>query len=116
MEREFAQKFSEEWIAAWNSHDLDKILSHYTNDFEMTSPIITRLANEPSGTLKGKEAVGAYWAKALDMHPELHFELLKTFAGVNSVVVYYRGHRGFSTEILYFDSNGKVSKACAHYE
>jgi ketosteroid isomerase-like protein len=24
-----AQAFADEWIAAWNSHDLDRVLSHY---------------------------------------------------------------------------------------
>jgi ketosteroid isomerase-like protein len=38
MTAEFAAQFAEEWIAAWNSHDLDRILSHYADDFEMASP------------------------------------------------------------------------------
>lgn len=116
MDTKSAKIFAEEWIAAWNSHDLEKILSHYSNDFEMTSPIIRQLANEPTGTLKGKEAVRAYWSKALEMHPELQFKLLFTFTGVNSVVVHYQGHRGLSAEVFYFDSNGKVNRAYAHYE
>lgn len=24
-----AQKFAQEWVDAWNSHDLDRIMSHY---------------------------------------------------------------------------------------
>ena len=116
MDKEFAQKFGREWVAAWNSHDLNEILSHYSNDFEMTSPIIKQLANEPSGTLKGKDAVRAYWSKALEMNPDLHFEFLNAFAGVNSVTVYYKGHRGLSAEVFYFDKNGKVKSAYAHYE
>jgi ketosteroid isomerase-like protein len=30
--REFADPFAEEWIAAWNAHDLPRILSHYEDD------------------------------------------------------------------------------------
>ena len=30
LERSWAFEFAEEWIASWNSHDLDRILSHYT--------------------------------------------------------------------------------------
>ena len=40
MDREFAEKFAEHWITSWNSHDLYEILSHYTEDFELSSPII----------------------------------------------------------------------------
>lgn len=59
--KEFAQCFANEWIAAWNSHNLSRILSHYTDDFEMSWPFIVKTVNEPTGTLKGKEVVGAYW-------------------------------------------------------
>ncbi len=81
----------------------------------MTSPVIKQLANEPSGTLKGKEAVRAYWSKALAKYPALQFEFQHAFAGVDSVVVYYKGHRGPSAEVFCFDKNGKVKRACAHY-
>ena len=94
MEKGFAERFAREWVAAWNSHDLDRILAHYDDDFEMSSPIITTLVGEPSGRLRGKTTVGAYWAKALRSVPNLRFELLAALAGVNSVTVYYRGHKG----------------------
>ena len=42
----------------------------------MTPPIVKQLPGEASGTLKGKEAVRAYWSKALQLHRELHFTLL----------------------------------------
>ena len=73
MESGYAEHFAKEWIAAWNSHDLDRILGHYEDDFEMSSPVISSLAGEPSGKLRGKAAVGAYWAKALKEVPNLHF-------------------------------------------
>jgi len=73
MNNEFALKFGKSWVEAWNSHDLNKILSHYTDDFEMTSPVIKQLTKEQSGSLKGKEAIRNYWAKALEMHPDLKF-------------------------------------------
>lgn len=116
MDKEFAQKFGEEWVSAWNSRDLNKILSHYTNDFEMESPVIQQLVGVPTGVLKGKEAVRAYWSKALEMHPELHFKLINVFIGGNSVLVQYQGHRGLSAEMFYFDGSGKVIKAYAHYK
>ncbi|WP_230627538.1 nuclear transport factor 2 family protein [Methanosarcina barkeri] len=34
-----AQKFARELIEAWNSHNIDRILDHYSEDFEMTTPI-----------------------------------------------------------------------------
>jgi ketosteroid isomerase-like protein len=32
LTEEFAQRFADQWIAAWNSHDLVSILSHYRDD------------------------------------------------------------------------------------
>lgn len=116
LEKSFAQHFADEWIAAWNSRDLERILAHYEEDFEMSSPIIPVLVGEISGTLKGKAAVGAYWAKALEKVPTLRFELLTVLAGVNSVTIYYKGHRGLAAEVLHFSSGGKVRAAFAHYE
>jgi hypothetical protein len=111
----FAGRFAAAWIAAWNSHDLERILSHYTDDFEMSSPVIVQLMGEPSGTLKGKANIRAYWAKALAANPALHFELLTTLTGANSITLYYRGARGLSAEVFHFDRDGKVVKGYAHY-
>ena len=116
MDAKFAEAFAADWIAAWNAHDLDRVLAHYSDDFEMTSPHIVQIAREPSGTLHGKAAVGAYWAKALGLFPELNFELVSILAGVDSVTLYYRGSRGrLAAEVFHFDAAGKVRRAFAHY-
>jgi len=115
LDRKFAEHFAAEWIAAWNSHDLARILAHYCEDFEMSSPIIAQIAGEPSGRLRGKAAVGAYWANALQRLPQLYFELHKVFIGVDSVTLYYHGPRGLGAEVFFFDAKGKVRSAAAHY-
>jgi ketosteroid isomerase-like protein len=115
MDRGFAEHFAEDWIESWNAHDLDRILSHYADDFEMTSPVIVQIACEPTGTLKGKAAVGNYWRKALDLIPDLHFELHEVLVGVGSVTLYYQGARGPAAEVFHFGPDGKVVRAFAHY-
>jgi hypothetical protein len=116
MDNAFAEHFVNDWIDAWNSHDLQRILSHYADDFEMSSPVIIQVANEPSGTLRGKTAVGDYWTKALQLIPDLHFELIATLVGVNSITLYYRGARGrLAAEVFHFNQDQKVTKAFAHY-
>jgi len=116
MNNIFAEHFASAWIDSWNSHDLPRILSHYADDFTMTSPKIIQLTNEPSGTLRGKAAVGVYWAKALQLIPDLHFELIKTLVGVNSITLYYRGAQDrLVAEIFHFNQEQKVTQAFAHY-
>ncbi|VAW58810.1 hypothetical protein MNBD_GAMMA08-1262, partial [hydrothermal vent metagenome] len=65
MEKAFSEQFSIGWVEAWNSHDINKIMSHYTDDFIMHSPVIQELLNEPSGKLNGKSEIKKYWLKAL---------------------------------------------------
>ena len=115
LSEEFAHQFAQEWIEAWNKKNLASVLSHYSDDFEMSSPIITRMNINSLGTLKGKQAVAQYWQTALNQLPDLHFELLHILLGADSLILHYRGHRGLAAEIFYFDSAGKVYKAAAHY-
>jgi ketosteroid isomerase-like protein len=108
---------AEEWVAAWNAHDLGRILAHYADDFEMTSPYIVTITGEQTGTLRGKEAVGAYWRSALELFPDLRFELTGVLAGVGSVAICYNGVRGVrACEVLTFDAGGRVVRAVAHYD
>ena len=117
MDALFAQQFASEWIDAWNSHDLARILSHYDDDFEMTSPMVVQLMGEPTGTLQGKAKVGAYWQKALALAPDLKFELLSVLVGVHSITINYCGARGrLSSEVFHLGTNHKVLKAFAHYK
>jgi len=115
LDKTFAERFATEWIAAWNNHDLDRILAHYADDFEMSSPIIAQVAGEPSGKLKGKKAVGAYWSSGLKLIPDLHFELVSTLVGAGSITLYYKGHRGMVAEVFIFGADEKVTAAFAHY-
>lgn len=115
ISHEFAAQFAKEWIAVWNSRDLTRILSHYTDDFELASPYIAEVAGEPSGVLKGKSVVAAYWATALARLPSLHFELHSILVGTESLVIYYKGVSGMVAELFSFDASGKVSKSWAHY-
>ena len=116
IDEAFAERFAAEWIAAWNAHDLSRVLSHYTDDFEMSSPYVVQIAGEPSGTLRGKAAVGAYWKKALELVPDLKFELITALVGVNSITLYYKGARGrLVAEVFHFGQGQKVARAYAHY-
>jgi ketosteroid isomerase-like protein len=43
-----------DWIAAWNSHDLDAIMSHYEDAIELTSPVAAQLLGVPDGKVIGR--------------------------------------------------------------
>ena len=110
-----ARAFARDWIDAWNAHDLERILSHYEDDFEMHSPVIVTTMGEPSGTLRGKAAVGEYWQMALQRYHDLQFELVNVLQGAGSITILYNGVRGLSAEVFHFAPSGKVHTAYAHY-
>jgi hypothetical protein len=116
MDAAFAQQFAAEWIEAWNQHDVSRVLTHFAADFEMNSPLIIQVAGEPSGRLRGKAAVEAYWRKALGPNPDLKFELLTTLVGVGSLTLCYKNQRGqLAAEVFHFGPGNLVVKAFAHY-
>jgi ketosteroid isomerase-like protein len=112
---EFAQRFAAEWIAAWNAHDVERVLAHYREDFELRSPVIISTVGEPSGRLCGKAAIRAYWQLALSRIPSLHFELVDVLVGAGCLTLYYRGHRGAAAETFLFDEAGLVQASTACY-
>ncbi len=116
IESNWADAFAREWIEAWNTHDLPRILSHYTDDFEMTSPFIARMAGEKSGTLVGKHQVEAYWRAALEKLPDLQFHLVQVLASTGSVVIFYQTNFGrMAAEVLFINRTGRVYRGIAHY-
>jgi ketosteroid isomerase-like protein len=113
--REFAQTFAYEWINAWNSQNLNQVLSHYHDDFVMSSPKIAAIAQEPSGVLHGKKNIAAYWQRALELIPDLHFTLIDIFIGSDSLILHYQGPSGLAAEVFFFNADRMVVKAAANY-
>jgi hypothetical protein len=111
-----AEKFAEMWIQSWNSHDLVDVLKHYSEDIEITTPMIKLAGGIESGSLQGKEQVGAYWAKALEKVPDLHFELIEVTSGINSVALYYKSIMNKKAiEVMFFNEQGLVNRMYAYY-
>ena len=111
-----ARKLAREWIDAWNAHDLEHILEHYEDDVTLTSPVAAERLGDPSGTVRGKAALRAYFALGLEVFPDLHFELVDVMWGVSSVVLYYVNQRGTMTgEVMEIAASGRVSRVLANY-
>lgn len=111
-----AREFAAHWIAAWNAHDLEAILSHYSSQVKLTSPVAAKRFNDPAGTVAGIEALQNYFKLGLEAYPQLRFELLDVMWGISSVVLYYKNHIGTMTgEFMELDSSGKVIRVVANY-
>ena len=112
-----AEKFAHEWIDAWNAHDLDRVLSHYSTDVVFTSPIAAVRVPESHGVIRGIAALEAYWAGAVDAMPDLRFDLEHVLETCDGLTLVYRNHRGqLVAETLLFGEDGLVTVGYAAYE
>lgn len=97
------QVFAAQWLAAWNNHDLEAVLAHFADDVTFTSPVAVQLLQESDGVLRGKAALRAYWTRGLELIPDLRFEVVGVYAGVQAIVIQYRNQKGgLVCEVLIF--------------
>jgi predicted ester cyclase len=114
--RDEAWKLANHWVAAWNAHDLELILTHYEDAVELTSPVAAQLLWMPEGKVVGKANLRAYFQRGLTAYPELHFQLEDVLWGVNSVVLCYLNQKGTRTaEFMELSASGKVARVVANY-
>lgn len=116
MTKDDAWTLANHWVAAWNAHNLDSILSHYDDAIELTSPVAARLLGTPDGKVTGKANLRSYFLRGLEANPDLHFHLEEVLWGINSVVLYYTNQKGTrSAEFMELSAAGKVVRVVANY-
>jgi ketosteroid isomerase-like protein len=104
------------WVEAWNTRDLERVLTLYDETAVMTSDRIPALGFDASGTVRGKDALRAYWGKALGFVPELHFTLIDVFVSPDSMVVFYANERGKKIcEYLRVNDAGLIVQGSANH-
>ena len=91
-------------------------MAHYATDAVLVSPVAAKRLNDPAGTVKGREAVHAYFRRGLVAYPNLKFELIDVMWGLSSVVLYYVNQNGTKTgEFMEIDAGTKVLRVVANY-
>jgi len=116
LHEEQVRELADHWVKAWNSHDLDRIMAHYDDDVVLVSPVAVKVTGDPSGRVSGKAALRSYFERALDLYPNLRFDLVDVMWGLQSVVLYYTNQRGSKTgEYMEIGPSGKVSRVVANY-
>jgi len=82
----------EQWMAAFNAADLDRLLALYADDATHSSPKIRALHPDTGGRLHGKPALRAWWADSFTRLPGLRYETVAITADEHRVVVEYIRH------------------------
>lgn len=111
----FAQRFAADWIAAWNRHDIDAVLAHCAEDIELTTPQLPTQIRR----LRGKAAVGAFWARALTapsltLMPRLRLTAATPLAGSDSLVLRLHGSGRPNMQLFRFRPDGRVTTIAIH--
>jgi hypothetical protein len=108
--------YADQWVRAWNAHDIEAVLDHFSDEVVFTSPVAARVVPESGGVVRGKGALRDYWMTALKGLPDLHFEILGVYRGESTLVINYRNHRGdLVNEVLTFDGDGMVREGHGTY-
>jgi len=104
MDSVTASDFVRSWLEAWNRHDLEGVLAHFAEDATFTSPVAARIIEGSDGVIHGKDALRRYWREGLSRIPDLRFELVGIYLGVETIVINYRNQNGgLVNEVLKFD-------------
>jgi hypothetical protein len=116
LEYEAAVAFAEDWIDSWNSHDIERILSHYAQEIEFYSPLIVERYADLTGVITSRVKLKEYFSLGLAKNTALKFKLLEVLVGVNQILLYYENARGGRTgEFFEFGSGSKVIRSSSCY-
>ncbi|WP_037502952.1 nuclear transport factor 2 family protein [Sphingomonas jaspsi] len=111
------EAFAHEWINAFNSHELDRIIALYADDVRLTSPLYLRYTAGASATVQGIEPLRSYFGSALQRYPDLRFTLLDVATGVDGPCIRYHSNVGdhVAMEAFSLDRERRIVRVWCHY-
>ena len=117
----FAKGHIERWINAWNTKDLETVLSMFADNIEFYSPKIKSITPEFNlGKVNNKQDLKHYWSTALDKITSLHFTPKEYYIKGDALVLEYiatfdEKSTFLSIEKFEFDEDNLIGKASAFY-
>ena len=116
VERDEAVAHAQEWLDAWNTHDPERVVAHFTENVVISSPLAAQLRPGSNGELRGRDAVLSYYRDGLAAVPDLHFRLIEVCTGVDEFTIVYRNHRDtVVAETLVPAPDGRVREVRVSY-
>ncbi len=77
------------WFDAFNSHNLEKLLSLYDEDAEHFSPKLKLRHPETNGLVTGKDALRQWWEDSFNRLPSLQYKVTSLTANSERVFMEY---------------------------
>lgn len=78
-----------QWFAAFNEHDLEKLLTLYDEAAQHYSPKLKIRQPETGGWIRGKGALRIWWQDAFERLPGLHYAVTSLTANNDRVFMEY---------------------------
>ena len=105
-----------DWIEAWNTHDLERIMSHYADEVEFTAQTVIARWGKADGKLKGKEELRLHFGKGLALAPDIHFTVEEILWAPNGyAVLYHRENGNRAMDAVELNEGGQAAKVTAYY-
>ncbi len=80
---------AEKWFAAFNEHNLEKLLELYDDSAEHYSPKLKIHQPQTNGIIKGKSQLKSWWQDAFTRLPNLYYQVLTITANSKQVFLEY---------------------------
>ena len=77
------------WFEAFNTHNLEKLISLYDEEAEHYSPKLKVKHPETNGLIKSKNELHSWWKEAFDKLPTLHYKVTSLTANDHRVFMEY---------------------------
>jgi ketosteroid isomerase-like protein len=114
LDRKTARRFVDEWIAAWNRHDLEAISAMLADDVEFVSPFLGPMYDTPSGVLHGRDAVRGWFEKSLQ-DPDFRIDdPIHVLTGLDTVVLVESINGVVAANVFTLDADGRITKSQVH--
>jgi ketosteroid isomerase-like protein len=86
-----SRQIAQAWFDAFNLHDIDRLLSLYSEEAVHYSPKLKIRHPETNGYIKGKTALHGWWSDAFSRLPGLQYKPVQLIAeGENIFMEYIR--------------------------
>lgn len=101
-----------EWFAAFNAHDLERLLLLYDENAVHYSPKLKVRQPDTKGLIKGKDALRSWWKDSFERLPSLRYEPTSFTASNERVIMEYVRHLEREDDMLVAEvleiKNGKI--------
>ena len=89
MQTQKLETIAKNWLNAFNTRDLEKLLALYHQNAQHFSPKLKLRHPETKGLITGKKALYEWWQEAFNRLPTLHYSLTKLTANAERIFMEY---------------------------